>query len=50
MPYAGLLHPEPLQQATADLYLHMRHSDIVVAQSLLAGHGFCALSRSEHLR
>ena len=34
MPYAGLLHPEPLQWATADLYLHMRHSDTVLAQSL----------------
>ena len=26
MPYPGLLHPEPLQQATADPYLHRRHS------------------------
>jgi len=36
MPYPGLLHPEPLplQQATADLYLHWRHSNTVLAQSL----------------
>ena len=29
MPYPGLLHPEPLplQQATADPYLHRRHSN-----------------------
>ena len=26
MPNPGLLNPEPLQQATADLYLHRRHS------------------------
>ena len=26
MPYPGLLHPEPLRQATADPYLHRRHS------------------------
>ena len=26
MPYPGLLHLEPLQQATADPYLHRRHS------------------------
>ena len=36
MPYPGLLHPEPLplQQATADPYLHRRHSNTVLAQSL----------------
>ena len=36
MPYPGLLHPEPLplRQATADLYLHRRHSNTVQAQSL----------------
>ena len=36
MPYPGLLHPEtlPLWQATADAYLHRRHSDTVLAQSL----------------
>ena len=47
MPYLGLLHPEPLplQQASADLYLHRRHSDTVLAQSLWFGHAFCALSR-----
>ena len=33
MPYPGLLHPEPLQQATADPHLHRRHSDTVLAQS-----------------
>ena len=33
MPYPGLLHPEPLRQATADLYLHRGHSDTVLAQS-----------------
>ena len=37
MPYPGLLHPEPLQQATADLYLHRRHSNTVLAQSLWVG-------------
>ena len=32
----GLLHPEPLplQQATADLYRHRRHSNTALAQSL----------------
>ena len=32
----GLLHSEllPLQQATADAYLHRRHSNTVLAQSL----------------
>ena len=47
MPYLGLLHPEPLprQQASADPYLHRRHSDTVLAQSLWFGHAFCALSR-----
>ena len=39
---AGLLHPEPLQQATADPYLHRRHSDTLLAQSLWVGHAFCA--------
>ena len=36
MPYPGLLQPEPrpLRQATADPYLHRRHSGIVLAQSL----------------
>ena len=33
MPYPGLLHPEPLRQATADPYLHRGHSDTVLAQS-----------------
>ena len=47
---AGLLHPEPLQQATADPYLHRRHSDTVQAQFLWVGHAFCDLPRSEQLR
>ena len=36
MPYPGLLHPEPLplRQANADLYLHRRHSNTVLAHSL----------------
>ena len=36
MPYPGLLHPEPLplQQSTADLCLHRRHSNTVLTQSL----------------
>ena len=36
MPYAGLLHPEPLppQQSTADLYLLRRHPNTVLSQSL----------------
>ena len=36
MPYAGLLHPEPLplQQDAADPYLHRTHSNTAQAQSL----------------
>ena len=36
MPYPHLLHPEPLPlwQSTADLYLHRRHSNTVLSQSL----------------
>ena len=36
LPYWGLLHPEPLPlwQATADPYLHRRHSNMVLAQFL----------------
>ena len=36
MSYLGLLHPEPLplQQSTADPYLHRRYSNTVLAQSL----------------
>ena len=30
MPYPGLLPPEPLQQATDDLYPYRRHSDTVL--------------------
>ena len=35
MPYPSLLHPEhlPLQQATADPYLHRRYSNTVLSQS-----------------
>ena len=50
MPYPGLLHPEALQQATADLYLHRGHSDTVPAQALWVGHVFHALPRYEQLR
>ena len=42
--------PKPLQQATDDMYLHRRHSDTVLAQSLWVGPPFCALPRSEYLR
>ena len=34
MPYLGLLHPEPLQQAIADPYLRRRHSNTVLSHSL----------------
>ena len=36
MPYPGLLHPEPLSlwQFTVELYLHRRHSNTVLSQSL----------------
>ena len=34
MPYPGLLHPEPLRQATAHPHLHRRHSDMFLAQCL----------------
>ena len=52
MPYPGLLHlePLPLQQATADPYLHRRHSDTVLAQSLWVGSVIFALPRSQQLR
>ena len=42
MPYPGLQHPEPLplQQSTADPYLHKRHSNTVLAQVLW---GLCVL-------
>ena len=32
--YPVLLHPEPLQQSTLDLYLCRRHSNTVLSQSL----------------
>ena len=52
MPYPGLLHLEclPLQQATADPYLHRRHSDTVLVQSLGVGSVIFAFPRSEQLR
>ena len=36
MPYPGLLHPDPLplQQSTGEPYIHWRHSNTVLAQSL----------------
>ena len=36
MPYPSLMHPEPLplRQSTADPYLHRRHSNTVLSQSL----------------
>ena len=51
MPYPSLLHPEPLQQATADPYLHRRCSDTVLAQSLWIGNAFLCLfiSKANHL-
>ena len=32
------------------LYLHRRHSDTVLAQSLWVGHEFCSFPRSEQFR
>ena len=48
MPYPGLLYPEPLplQQSTADPYLHRRHSNTVLSQSWCT-HGL--FEPSEHL-
>ena len=34
MPSPGLLHPEPLWQSPADPYLHRRHSNTILSQSL----------------
>ena len=44
MPYAGLLHPEPLplQQDAADPYLHRTHSNTAQAQSLWVSGSWCA--------
>ena len=42
--------PNPLQQAADDTYLHRRHSDTVLAQSLWVGPVFYALPSSEYLR
>ena len=50
MPYPGLLHLEPLWQATADPHLHRRRSDMFLAQCLWVGRAFCAVPRSERLR
>jgi len=43
MPYPGLLRPEPLplRQATADPFLHRRHSNTVLAQSLGVSGSWC---------
>ena len=54
MPYPSLLHPEPLplQQSTADPYLHRRHSDTVLSQSLWVSGSWCTqglFEPSEHL-
>ena len=40
---AGLLHPEPLplQQSTADPYLHRRHSHTVLSQCLWVSGSWC---------
>ena len=40
----------PRAPALADPYLHRRHSDTVLVQSLWVGHSSCALPRSEKLR
>ena len=50
MLYGGLLRPEPLLQATTDLYLYRTHSQIVLAHSLWVGHAFCVLPKSERIR
>ena len=44
MPYPSLLDPEPLslQQSTADLYLHRRHSNTILFQSLWGLESCCA--------
>ena len=47
--HADLLHPEPLWQATADLYLHRRHSDPSGSVSVCWVCILC-LSSSEKLR
>ena len=49
MPYPGLQHPEPLplQQSTADPYLHKRHSNTVLAQFLW---GLCVLVLTRFVR
>ena len=54
MPYPGLLHPEPLplRQATADLYLHRKHSNTVLSESLWGCWSWCTqglFEPSEHL-
>ena len=42
--------PRAPAEATADLYLHRRHSERVQPQSLQVAHVFCALPRSEQIR
>ena len=54
MPYPGLLYPEslPLQRSSADLYLHRRHSNTVLSQSLGIWGSWCTqglFEPSEHL-
>ena len=54
MPYLGLLCPEPLplQQSTADQYLHRRYSNTVLSQSLWGLWSWCThglFEPSEHL-
>ena len=50
IPSIDLLQPETLQQATADPYLHRRHSDTVLDWSAWVGCAFCALPRYDQLR
>ena len=42
--------PRTPAAGTTDLYLHRRHSDTVLTQSLWVGLAFCALPMSEQLR
>ena len=42
--------PRAPAEATADLYLHKRHSETVQPQSLQVACVFCALPRSEQIR
>ena len=54
MPHPGLLHPEPLllHQATADMYLHRRHSNTVLVSLCGVSGSLCSqglFEPSEHL-